>query len=71
MIYQVNDEVILSAFGTLKVGKVLERVSVKAGNRYVVETESGKVYDDVFTAPGDSRDSYINKSLTTAYQKQK
>lgn len=69
MTYSVNDEVIISAFNTFKVGKVLERVSVKAGNRYIVETEGGKIYDNVFTTPGDNRDSYIHKSLTASLNK--
>tara|TARA_B110000285_G_scaffold213554_1_gene257998 strand:+ start:535 stop:750 length:216 start_codon:yes stop_codon:yes gene_type:complete len=71
MIYQVNDTVIISTFGILKVGKVTERVAVKAGNRYIVEVESGKIYDNVFTSPGDGTSSFINKSLTLAYKKQK
>jgi hypothetical protein len=69
MIYSVNDEVIISAFDTFKVGKVLERVSVKAGNRYIIETEGGQIYDNVFTTPGDNRDSYIHKSLTASLNK--
>jgi len=69
MTYSVNDEVIISAFDTFKVGKVLERVSVKAGNRYIIETEGGKIYDNVFTTPGDNRDSYIHKSLTASLNK--
>tara|TARA_B110000858_G_scaffold129509_1_gene147261 strand:- start:766 stop:978 length:213 start_codon:yes stop_codon:yes gene_type:complete len=69
MTYSVNDEVIISAFNTFKVGKVLERVSVKAGNRYIIETEGGKIYDNVFTTPGDNRDSYIHKSLTASLNK--
>ena len=33
------------------------------------ETEGGKIYDNVFTTPGDNRDSYIHKSLTASLNK--
>ena len=69
--YKVGDTVIISIFETLKVGSVIEQTLVKAGQRYIVQTEDGRVYTDVYVNFKDGVDAYINIQLTKSFLKQK
>ena len=62
--YTVGDTVVISAFETYKVGNIIEQTIVKVGQRYIVETEDGKVYTNVYVDFKDGVDSYINSKLT-------
>tara|TARA_R110000796_G_scaffold179414_1_gene295943 strand:- start:385 stop:618 length:234 start_codon:yes stop_codon:yes gene_type:complete len=65
--YAVGETVIISIFETLKVGTVIEQTVVKVGQRYIVQTEDGKVYTDVYVNFKDGVDAYINIQLTKSF----
>jgi len=67
--YTTGDTVILSAYDTLKVGKIIEKAAMKIGERYLVETEDGKTYDNVYVGHTEGADAYINSSLTAGFLK--
>jgi len=67
--YTSGDTVIVSAFDTLKVGIIIEKTLVKAGQRYLVETEDGRTYDNVYVDVTDGVDTYINSSFTKHFLK--
>jgi len=69
--YAVGETVIISIFDALKVGIVIEQTVVKVGQRYIVQTEDGKVYTDVYVNFKDGVDAYINIQLTKSFLKQK
>ena len=69
MDYTLGDTVIISVFDKHKVGKVVETALVKAGQRYIIKTEDGRTYDDVYVDFNEGADSYINSALTKSFLK--
>jgi len=69
--YTIGETVIISIFDALKVGIVIEQTVVKVGQRYIVQTEDGNVYTDVYVNFKEGVDAYINIQLTKSFLKQK
>jgi hypothetical protein len=65
--YTVGDTVIISIFETMKVGIVIEQTIVRSGQRYIVKTEDGKVYTDVYVNFKAGVDAYISPQLTKSF----
>ena len=66
--YSTGETVIVSVFGKNKVGTVTERQKTVKGYRYVVNTEDGRVVEDLYV-DDNSVTSFIDSRLSKSFKK--